>query len=200
MSSTEIQPDISQRAIRLKDLFLSFFKIGAFTIGGGYAMIPLIEQEVVSARKWIERDEFIGLLTVAQSIPGPIALNSAAFIGYKSRGYIGALVSVLGIVVPAFSIILTVAIFFNSIRDNAIVDAAFKAMRPVVVALIIAPTISLMKGMHPIMIGVTILSVVLFSLNLSSPATLILLSIVLGILWTYRVHKIERSSNKEPKK
>ncbi len=159
-------------------------------------MIPLIEQEVIESRKWIERQEFIDLLTVAQSIPGPIALNSAAFIGYKSRGYAGALSALLGVVVPSFVIILMVAIFFNSIRDNAIVDAAFKAMRPVVVALIVAPTISLMKGMKPLFIAITLITMALFALNLSSPATLILLSIVLGILWTYRVHKIEKHSKK----
>ncbi len=152
-------------------------------------MIPLIQREVVEHREWILKSEFIDLLTIAQSIPGPIALNSAAFIGYKSRGYIGALAAVMGIVVPCFVIILTLAIFFGSIRDNAIVDAAFKAMRPVVVALIVAPTISLMRGMRPIMILITIASMALFALNLSSPATMILAAIVLGIIWTFKVEK-----------
>ncbi|MFI3270428.1 MAG: chromate transporter [Rikenellaceae bacterium] len=178
-----------QQQVGLLELFTSFFKLGIFTFGGGYAMIPLIEREVIERRGWIERKEFIDLLTVAQSIPGPIALNAGAFIGYKSRGYLGAFSAVLGIAVPSFVIIMIVAIFFNSIRHNPIVDAAFKAMRPVVVALIVAPTISLMKGMSPVMIGVTILSMVLISMHLSSPATLILAAIVLAIIWTFRANK-----------
>lgn len=173
----------------LIELFTSFFKLGIFTFGGGYAMIPLIEQEVIERRHWIERKEFVDLLTIAQSIPGPIALNAGAFIGYKSRGYLGALAAVLGIAVPSFVIILIVAIFFNSIRHNPIVDAAFKAMRPVVVALIIAPTISLMKGMHPIMIGVTIASMTLISMHLSSPAVLIIGAIIAAVVWTFRVER-----------
>ncbi len=170
-------------------LFTSFLKIGLFTIGGGYAMIPLIQREVVDNKKWIEKGDFIGLLTIAQSVPGPIALNSAAFVGYKSRGYLGALVALLGIVVPAFTVIFTVALFFSTIRENAIVEAAFRAMRPVVVALILAPTISLMKGLSPLMVGLTILSMVLLSLHLASPALLILSSILIAILWTYKVGK-----------
>lgn len=152
-------------------------------------MIPLIQREVVDNQRWVERDDFVGLLTLAQSAPGPIALNSAAFVGYKKRGYMGALSALLGIVVPAFTVIMVVAIFFSSIRENVVVEAAFKALRPVVVALILAPTISLMKGLSPLMIGVTILSMVLFSLHLSSPAVLILAAILIAILWTYKVSR-----------
>ncbi|MFI3247523.1 MAG: chromate transporter [Rikenellaceae bacterium] len=170
-------------------LFTSFLKIGLFTIGGGYAMVPLIQREVVENQKWIEKDDFIGLLTIAQSVPGPIALNSAAFVGFKSRGYLGALAALLGIVVPAFSVIMIVALFFSTIRENAIVEAAFRALRPVVVALILAPTISLMKGFGPFMIGVTIISTALLALNLTSPAVLILSAILIAILWTFRVRK-----------
>lgn len=170
-------------------LFTSFLKIGLFTIGGGYAMVPLIQREMVDNRKWVTKEDFIGLLTLAQSIPGPIALNSAAFVGYKSKGYRGALSALLGVVLPSFAIILLVALFFTSIRDNEIVDAAFRAMRPVVVALILAPTISLMQDLSPKMIAVAIVSMALFALNLSSPAVLILLSIVVAIFWTYKVRK-----------
>ncbi len=152
-------------------------------------MVPLIQREVVDERQWVNKQDFIGLLTLAQSVPGPIALNSAAFVGFKSRGYLGALSALLGVVVPSFAIIMIVALFFTSIRDNEVVDAAFRAMRPVVVALIVAPTISLMKGLSPKMIAVAIVSMVLFALNLFSPAVLIILSIVVAILWTYKVQK-----------
>ena len=132
----------------LFELFGSFLKIGAFTFGGGYAMIPLIEREVIDRRRWIERQEFLDLLTIAQSAPGPISLNTSVFVGYKLRGYAGAIASILGVVLPSYTIILAVALFFAGIRENPAVDAAFKGMRPAVVALIIGPVISLTRGMH----------------------------------------------------
>ena len=132
----------------LLDIFWSFLKIGAFTFGGGYAMIPLIQHEVIHKRRWIEERDFLDLLTLAQTAPGPIALNTAVFVGYKRRGYLGALSAIMGVIVPSFLVILFVAIFFASIRDNAYVDAAFKGMRPAVVALIVAPIIGLTKGMR----------------------------------------------------
>ena len=130
------------------EIFWSFLKIGAFTFGGGYAMIPLIQHEVIHRRGWIEERNFLDLLTLAQTAPGPIALNTAVFVGYKRRGYLGALSAILGVILPSFLVILVVAIFFASIRNNAYVDAAFKGMRPAVVALIVAPIVGLTKGMR----------------------------------------------------
>ncbi|MBR4952534.1 MAG: chromate transporter [Alistipes sp.] len=132
----------------LLEIFWSFLKIGAFTFGGGYAMIPLIQHEVIHRRGWIEERNFLDLLTLAQTAPGPIALNTAVFVGYKRRGYLGALSAILGVILPSFLVILVVAIFFASIRNNAYVDAAFKGMRPAVVALIVAPIVGLTKGMR----------------------------------------------------
>ena len=132
----------------LLEIFWSFLKIGAFTFGGGYAMIPLIQHEVIHRRRWIEERDFLDLLTLAQTAPGPIALNTAVFVGYKRRGYLGALSAIMGVILPSFFVILVVAIFFASIRDNAYVDAAFKGMRPAVVALIVAPIVGLTKGMR----------------------------------------------------
>ena len=129
-------------------IFWSFLKIGAFTFGGGYAMIPLIQHEVIHRRRWIEERNFLDLLTLAQTAPGPIALNTAVFVGYKRCGYLGALSAIMGVILPSFLVILVVAIFFASIRDNAYVDAAFKGMRPAVVALIVAPIVGLTKGMR----------------------------------------------------
>ena len=131
----------------LLKIFYSFFKIGLFTLGGGFAMIPLIEREVIERRGWIAKDDFVDMLVLAQSAPGPIALNTAVFAGYKVRGFAGAMAAVLGVVVPSFSIILLVAIFFSNIRYNPVVDAAFKGMRPAVVALIVAPLMGIVKGM-----------------------------------------------------
>ena len=92
-------------------IFWSFFKIGAFTFGGGYAMIPLIQHEVIKHRGWIEERTFLDMLTLAQTAPGPISLNTAVFVGYKCRGVLGALIAVLGVVLPSFFIILLIAIF-----------------------------------------------------------------------------------------
>lgn len=131
----------------LLTMFGSFFKIGLFTFGGGYAMVPIIQREVIDRRGWVDRDEFIELLTLAQSAPGPIALNTSVFVGYKMRGYAGALAALLGVVVPAFTVILVVAIYFAQFRENAYVNAAFKGMRPAVVALIVSPIVSLSRGM-----------------------------------------------------
>ena len=133
--------------VELLKIFYSFFKIGLFTFGGGFAMIPLIEREVIERRGWIAKSDFVDMLVLAQSAPGPIALNTAVFAGYKVRGFTGAMAAVLGIVIPSFSVILLVAIFFANIRYNPIVDAAFKGMRPAVVALIVAPLMGIVKGM-----------------------------------------------------
>ena len=129
-------------------LFYSFFKIGLFTFGGGYAMIPIIQREVIDRRGWIAHEEFYDLLTLAQSAPGPISLNTAVFVGYKMYGYRGALTSLLGVVMPSFLIMLFLAVFFSQVRHNAVIDAAFKGMRPVVVALMFAPILGFVKGMR----------------------------------------------------
>ena len=110
-------------------------------------MIPLIEREMIDRRGWIARGDFLELLTLAQSAPGPIALNSAVFVGYKIAGYRGAFSAVAGVVLPSFVIILLIAIYFTDIRENRYVDAAFKGMRPAVIALIAAPILNLARGM-----------------------------------------------------
>jgi chromate transporter len=120
----------------LFDLFKVFAKIGAFTLGGGYAMVPIIQSEVVDKRQWIDKDEFIDILAVAQSTPGVLAVNLASFIGYKKKGIAGAAVAALGAVLPSFLIILLVAIFFTRLMENEIVKQAFNGIRPAVAALI----------------------------------------------------------------
>ncbi len=171
--------------VRLRDLFSTFLKIGVFTFGGGFAMIPLIEREIIQRRAWLPAKEFLDLLTIAQSAPGPIALNTAVFIGYKSRGYRGALSALLGVVVPSFTILLIVALYFNHIRDNAIVDAAFKGMRPAVIALIMAPIISLSRPMKPLHIVVAVVAAAALWFFAFSPIYLLLASAVVGVVWAY---------------
>ena len=120
--------------------FKTFFKIGIFTLGGGYAMIPLIEEEVVNKHRWVEKEEMLDLIAIAQSCPGVFAINIAIFIGYKLRQERGAIATSLGTALPSFLIILAIAIFFKQFEDNRIVAAIFRGIRPAVVALIAVPT------------------------------------------------------------
>lgn len=127
------------------ELFFIFFKIGMFTIGGGYAMIPIIKKEIVDSRKWLKEDEFIDALAVAQSAPGVMAVNTAVFIGKKLRGIPGVIIASLGAVLPSFFIILLIAMFFRNIQNNSYIIAAFKGIKPAVIALIFAPALSMSK-------------------------------------------------------
>ncbi len=129
----------------LWQLFWTFVKIGAFTIGGGYAMIPLIEREVVTRRGWISSDEFLDLLVAAQAAPGVLAINISVLVGNKIRGYSGAIVSALGSTLPSFVIILIFAMFLNKYQDSPLLEKMFRAVRPAVVALIAAPVFNLAK-------------------------------------------------------
>ncbi|MBR1415584.1 MAG: chromate transporter [Prevotella sp.] len=129
-----------------KSLFTTFFKIGMFTLGGGYAMIPIIEAEVVDKYKWVQREEFLDLIAIAQSCPGVFAINISIFIGYKMKGVPGAVVTALGTALPSFMIILLIAMFFHRFQDNPIVAAVFRGIRPAVVALIAVPTFNLAKS------------------------------------------------------
>lgn len=128
------------------DMFLCFFKIGAFTIGGGYAMLPLIEKEIVDKKGWIERQEYLDMLALAQSSPGPVAVNTSVFVGYKMAGIPGVFFTTLGSVLPSFLIILIIASIFVGIKDNPFVERAFKGIRPAVVALIAAPVLRMSKS------------------------------------------------------
>ncbi|MBQ1654897.1 MAG: chromate transporter [Bacteroidales bacterium] len=130
---------------RLHELFWTFFKIGAFTIGGGYAMIPLMEQEIVDKRKWLDRDEFMDTMSLAQSMPGVFAVNMATNIGFRTRGYIGAITAILGNVLMPIVMIIAIAMFFKQFSDNLIVESIFKGIRPAVVALIAAPVFKMAK-------------------------------------------------------
>ena len=119
--------------------FKTFFKIGIFTLGGGYAMIPLIEEEVVNRHRWVEKEELLDLIAIAQSCPGVFAINIATFIGYKLQKTRGAICTTVGTALPSFLIILAIAIFFSAFKDNPVVAAMFRGIRPAVVALIAVP-------------------------------------------------------------
>lgn len=123
------------------ELFIKFFKIGAFTLGGGYAMLALVEREVTKSKKWLKEDEFWDMITIVQSLPGVFAINTALYVGYKICGKAGAFAAFMGAVLPSLLIIGLISTFFMDMRENEIVTRIFKGIRPCVVALILAPSI-----------------------------------------------------------
>lgn len=129
-------------------LFASFFKIGAFTFGGGWAMISIIEREIVDKYHWIERNDFLDLLAIAQSLPGILAVNIATAVGDKLRATRGSITAALGTILPSFLIILAIAIFLtpDMIKNNRVISSIFMGIRPAVVALIIAPVLTSAKA------------------------------------------------------
>lgn len=166
-------------------LFGIFCKIGMFTIGGGYAMIPLIENEIVDKRKWINKDDFLDLLAIAQSTPGVFAVNISIFIGYKLKGIKGSLFTTLGAVLPSFVIILAIAMLFHNFKDNEVIERIFKGIRPAVVALIAAPTFTMAKSarINRYTIWIPIVSALLIWLLGFSPIWIIVLAGLGGFVW-----------------
>lgn len=168
----------------LLKLFIAFFKIGAFTLGGGYAMLPIIEKEVVDKNHWLTKEEFLDMLAVVQSLPGPIAINSSVYIGYKIAKVWGSLICALGAALPSFVIIVLVALVFTDIQDNPTIERVFKGIRPAVVALIVIPVIFMSKTARitwkTVWIPIAV-SVVVAYLGVS-PAYIIIIAATCGIL------------------
>ena len=135
------------------ELFLSFFKIGAFTFGGGYAMVPLIQNEAVEKKKWINEDEMMDIIAIAESTPGPIAINTATFVGYKIAGFWGSFFSTLGVVLPSLLVITAIALFFENLLDITIVAAAFKGIRAGVAVLILNAGIKMFRTYKKSFVG-----------------------------------------------
>lgn len=165
-------------------LFFTFVKIGMFTIGGGYAMIPLIEREVVS-KGWLSKEDFIDLFAVTQSLPGIFAVNISIFVGYKLKKLRGALFCALGTILPSFLIILVIALFFNRFQDNVWVMRMFNGIRPAVVALILVPCLSAAKAikLSRMELIFPLLGALLIWKGGISPAYIVLAAIVGG--WVY---------------
>lgn len=182
----------------LGKLFIRFLKIGAFTFGGGYAMISLVEHEAVEHSGWLSKEEFGDLLSLAQSAPGPIALNMAVFTGYRVRGFWGAVAAMMGIVIPSFAVILLIATCLADFKEYPAVEAAFKGMRPAVVALIAAPIISMTRGMQWWKIALALaVSVVIWLVGIS-PIWFIFIGAIVGIGWSFRSEgKIEERKEGE---
>ena len=156
------QQAVQPKAVSLLTIFLVFLKVGAFTFGGGYAMLPIIQREVVTRRGWVEENLFFDMLIVAQSLPGAIALNSAIQVGLHLRGIAGGSLAALGVIIPSVGVILALAAFFLPIfQDNVYIKAIFYGLRPAVVALIAAAVINLGRSILDHWLSITLAVVLL---------------------------------------
>ena len=178
---------------RLLILFLTFMKIGAFTFGGGYAMIPIIEEEVTKKRKWITELEIMDILAISESTPGPIAVNTATYVGYRVAGVAGGIIATLGLAVPSFAIIFVISFFYKDFMQWPVIAAMFKGLKIGVIILLFSAVLKLKKGVKVNLVGV-ILFVTALSLMLVFSfidtgfkylsLCLILLGIITGIVLT----------------
>jgi chromate transporter len=170
-------------------LFLSFFKTGLFTFGGGLAMIPILENEFVERKKWLEHDEFMDVVVIAESTPGPIAINSATYIGYKAAGFWGSLVSTIGVCLPSFIIIYLISLFFDAFLAIEAVSAAFRGIQVAVVYLIFQAGLKMLRKMKktPLSVSlvvipaVTLITLSLFAVKFST-VFYILIGAVIGVI------------------
>ena len=149
-------------------LFATMFKIGAFTFGGGYAMLALLENEFVEKKKWLEKEEFLDMVAIAESTPGPIAINSATYIGYKRAGFLGSAGATLGVVLPSFIIIYIISLFFDAFLSLAYVEYAFRGIQVCVIYLILSAGIKMFGGLKKNVLSITIFSATVFFLVLFS--------------------------------
>ena len=177
----------------LRDLFFTFFKIGLFTFGGGYAMIPLIQREAIEKKKWCSVDEFLNIIAIAESTPGPIAVNSATFIGYKQKGFLGAFFATLGVVLPSFVIILLISLFLVQFKDNTIVANAFQGVRIAVAILVLGAGLKLMRKLkkHWLTIVLIIAGFILMLFHWLPTIFVILIGGIIGIMYQTIVTWIE---------
>ncbi len=166
-------------------LFWIFAKIGTFTLGGGYAMLPLIERELVDKKSWLDRGEFLDCVAVAQAAPGILAINVAILSGYKMKGFWGSTAASLGAALPSFIIILLIALFFHGYQDNPTVRRIFMGIRPAVVALIAVPVFNLAKtaGINYRTVWIPVVCAVLVWLLKVSPVYIVLAAGLGG--WLY---------------
>ena len=185
------------------DLFLTMLRIGAFTFGGGYAMIALLENEFVSKKKWIDKDEFLDLIAIAESTPGPIAINASTYIGYKVYGFFGSFVATAAMCIPSFIVIYFISLFFNSFLELTLVAKAFRGIQAGVIYLIFSAGIKMLRQIQKTPFNIAVLSVTvicmlvfsIFSVDFSV-VIYILVSGVLGI-FIYALGLLRRREEKK---
>ena len=167
---------------KLLDLFLTFLKIGATTFGGGYAMVPIIRHDIVEKKKWLNDEELMEIIAIAESTPGPIAINVATYTGYKIKGFLGSLLATLAIVLPAFLIIFAISLLYNYVKDNQIIAAAFMGIKAAVALLILSAGIRMLIKMKKtwyslLAMGLAMSSLIIFDLFAISFSSIFLILI-----------------------
>ena len=174
---------------KLTELFITSLKIGLFTFGGGYAMIPLIQKETVEKHHWISDDDILDIVAIAESTPGPIAINSATFVGYKIAGFPGALLSTIAMILPSFAIILTISYVLREFQNNIYVQYAFNGVRACVLALILKALLTMYNQVpkqpfYLCLIGYALIATAFLKLNV---LIVIISCAVVGLVYTYMV-------------
>lgn len=189
---------------KYSNLFFTMLKIGLFTFGGGYAMIALLENEFVEKKKYIQKDEFLDMVAIAESTPGPIAINAATYIGYKKAGFLGSVMATVGVCIPSLAIIYAISLFFDSFLSFKLVERAFRGIQACVVYLIFSAGIKMLKQMKKTVLSVTIVSAValcmllfsLFSVRFSS----VLYILICGCVGIFICFFKQIASRKEDRK
>ena len=184
------------------DLLCTFFKIGLFTFGGGYSMISLIDDECVVKKKWITSDELMNVTIIAESTPGPIAINCATYVGYRQAGILGSVISTIGVVLPSFIIIYIISLFFDNILENKIIASAFKGIKIAVSLLVFTAALRMLKiiprNKLPLIIMaltfVAMIAISVFSINFSS-IYLILIAGLVGYI-TFAISRFRKEEKK----
>ena len=172
---------------KLLILFLTFMKIGVFTFGGGYAMIPIIEEEVTKKRKWISEIEIMDIIAISESTPGPIAVNTATYVGYRVAGVAGGIIATLGLAIPSFAIIFVISFFYQDFIQWPVIAAMFKGLKIGVIILLFSAVLKLKKGVKVNLVGtilfvIALSSMLVFSFVDTGFKYLSLCLIVLGII------------------
>lgn len=176
--------------VKYCDIFWSFLKVGAFTIGGGYAMIPLMQRELVTRHGWLSDEDFMDEVALSQAMPGVFAVNMASTTGYRLRGVRGAVVATVGNVLMPIVFILTLAVFFRTFRDNPVVERIFMGLRPAVVALVAAPVFTMARSAKVTWsnVWIPVVSALLIWLFGVSPIVVVLAAALLGYLYSRLTH------------
>lgn len=185
-------------------LFFVMLKIGFFTFGGGYAMISLLENEFIEKKKWIDKEEFMNMAAIAESTPGPIAINAATYIGYKMAGFAGAIASTVAVCIPSFSIIYIISLFFDKFLELEYVAYAFKGIQVCVLYLILSAGIRLFKGLKKtpfsvsVFVGVFAVMVVfsLFAVNFSTIYYILICGFI-GMLYSFVLLLVRKNKGGE---
>ncbi|MDZ7547965.1 MULTISPECIES: chromate transporter [Clostridium] len=166
-------------------LFFSFFKIGAFSFGGGYAMLPFIQREIVENNNWLNINEFMDIIGISQMTPGPVAINSATFVGYKVSGVVGSIMATLGVVITSFILVSIISKTLEKFKESTIVKSALMGMRPVLIALILKAFLDLAKESYldlKSIIITTIIGLVLLSKKVH-PILVIVIAAIIGLIF-----------------